>query len=151
MEYIVGKIIIFTFICLFICMIIKKCFYYREQRNRNQEVLLLLMQWLTMEIDGNGIAQKLVNMGINNVVIYGLGILGDQLLYALQASQVINVVYAVDDNPVNASSRVYTKSNIDNLDNIDAIIISDMFAKIDIDKQNYPNLKMISLFSLVYD
>lgn len=152
MRWIIGiAFIIFFFVVLLFYLLIKKMFLFRKQRNQNKEIYLLLLQWLTMKIDGKSIEQKLLNQGIHNIIIYDMGILGDQLLYELRESQEINIVYAVDKNPGNASLRIRTKRDIDNLDNIDAIIVSDIFKDINTLGIEKENKKVILLSSLVYD
>lgn len=150
MRWIVELVIIIFLSCFFY-LSMKRMFFYREQRNKNKELYLLLLQWLTMRIDGKTIEQKLINMGARNIVIYGMGILGDQLLYELQKSERINVVYVVDENCANASLRVNTKKSVDNLDDIDLIVISDIFAEVGSFKINESDKKVILLSSLVFD
>lgn len=150
MGWAIGLIIsLFYIFTLYIC--IKKMLLFRKQRNNNQEIYLLLLQWLTMRTDGISMEQKLMDRGAGNIVIYGMDFLGDQLLYELQGSEKIKVVYVVDENPRNASLRVNTKRKIDVLDNVDSIVINDFSVDVDSFKRKQLETNMILLSSLIYD
>lgn len=54
-----------------------------------------LCKWLKLKIDGNGLAQLLKNRGIDSIILYGIGGLGEYAYEELKNSQV-KISYIVD-------------------------------------------------------
>lgn len=91
----------------------------------------ILSKWFTDEFDGISLESKLMNKGLYNIVIYGMGNLGVILYKSLQKSNNINIKYTIDQNlDDNKIQKYKTVSKVDiNFDiDIDGIIITPIYA-----------------------
>lgn len=92
-------------------------------------MLNIIEQWLRNKIDNKEIGKYLSAIGINSVVIYGAGKIGELLYDDLLQSGIIDIECFIDKN---ASSlyygiddvNIYSLEEVDKVQKVDAIIIT---------------------------
>ena len=133
-----------------------------EQDNNRKARLNLyytvLSQWLNNNLDGKRITEYLMKEDMKVIAIYGAGKLGE-LLYKELAGSDITVKYFIDKD---ASSLCYgldeicvkTIDELHDVKEIDAIIVTPVFAYDEIEKNihhMFSGMKVISLEDVVFD
>lgn len=91
----------------------------------------IITKWFMNKLEGHGIESKLIKNNIHNIVIYGMGNLGQLLYKELENSSVININYTLDKNIDNEKIKKYKalkETEIDYRQKIDAIIITPIYA-----------------------
>ena len=106
----------------------------------------ILGEWLSMYERGEHIAKKLLELNIETVGIYGMGILGSHLYRQLDNTKV-KVNYIIDKNDLKG---IYTAKLIkpcDHMENIDAVIVTPVYQFNNIKRNilKYNDIEVISL------
>jgi hypothetical protein len=112
----------------------------------------LLEQWLLLKQQGKSLEQYFLNHNYKTIAIYGMGELGNRLLEELKYSD-INVKYGIDKNNSAIKSDIDVYRPGDNLEAVDAVVVSAIFAFYEIEDElkkviNYP---IINLEDVVYE
>lgn len=120
--------------------------------NKFKSYYNILNQWIVLQHEGKKIEQYFINNGYNKIAIYGMGEIGNRLYEELKDSS-IEVKYAIDKNADNTYSQIEVYTLEDDLEEVDAIIVTTAFAFVEIknsleQKINYP---IISLEDVVYE
>lgn len=112
----------------------------------------VLNQWLILKQENKSLEKYFVNNNLKTIAIYGMGEMGNRLYEELKNTS-INIKYAIDKE----AGSVYSDLNVldleDKLDQVDAIIVTAIFAfnKIEQDISKVVNYKVISLEEVVYE
>lgn len=111
----------------------------------------LLNTWLKEKQNGVVLTQYFNEKNIKKIGIYGMGELGNRLSKELQNTDV-EIVYAVDKSPINTFSELDVIGIDEVTDNVDAIIVTAIFAMDDITNElkEYVNVPIISLEDVIY-
>lgn len=120
--------------------------------NKFKSYYNILNQWIVLQHEGKKIEQFFINNGYSKIAIYGMGEIGNRLFEELKDSS-IEVKYAIDKNADNTYSQIEVYTLDDDLEEVDAIIVTTAFAFVEIknsleQKVNYP---IISLEDVVYE
>ncbi len=117
----------------------------------------ILTRWLDNNMNHKKISDYLKKRNLNNIVIYGMGKLGE-LLYKELINSKIDIPYTLDSNIDNIKINQFKSKTMEEVDNsidIDVVIITPIYAaeliKRDI-KKVYKNLKVIlTLDEIIFD
>lgn len=96
---------------------------------KNERILQIECEWIMLKQDGGDLASRLAARGINQVAIYGYGVLGRLLLRELKNS-CVNVKYIIDEKAINMEKCanmpvILNKSeSFKSVNNVDAIIVT---------------------------
>ena len=96
---------------------------------KNERILQIEREWIMLKQDGGDLASRLAARGINQVAIYGYGVLGRLLLRELKNS-CVNVKYIIDEKAINMEKCanmpvILNKSeSFKSVNNVDAIIVT---------------------------
>jgi len=112
----------------------------------------LLNHWLRAKQEGRSLEDFFEKNGIKSIAIYGMGELGNRLYDELKNSS-IQVKYAIDKNPANTFSEVEVLAIEDYLEEVDAIVVTAIFAFDEIVEELIKRIdyKIISLEDIVYE
>lgn len=91
----------------------------------------ILTKWLEKKISGESIADKLLNDNFDNIVIYGMGKLGELLYRDLITSKKVKVKYTLDKNIDERKIKEFNTKKINNInieDVVNVIIVTPMHA-----------------------
>lgn len=86
----------------------------------------VLNQWLILKEEGKSIENYFINKGYKKIAIYGMGEMGNRLFEELENSS-IEVAYGIDKNAFSSYSELQVVSIDDNLELVDAIIVTAIF------------------------
>ncbi len=111
----------------------------------------MLNQWLMLKQEGISLEKYFTDNNIKSIAVYGMGEMGNRLYNELKDSDVI-IRYAIDQIAGNIYSDLKVCSLDDELEDVDAVIVSATFAFSSIkdqlaEKCDYP---VISLEDVVY-
>lgn len=111
----------------------------------------LLNQWLSIKQEGQSLSRFFLDNNYKTIAIYGMGELGNRLFLELKDSTIV-VKYAIDQEAGYTYSDMEVLSLDNELENVDAVIVTPIFAYRDIseklsDKVNCP---IISLEEVIY-
>lgn len=111
----------------------------------------LLNQWLSNKRTGKEVNEYLSQNGYNNIAVYGMGELGNQLLNDLENTS-INVSYGIDKENVFTVSGLQIYSINDDLPDVDVIVVTATFAFVEIYNklQTKVNCPIISLEDIIF-
>lgn len=87
----------------------------------------VLNQWLQLKLEGKSIDKYFKDNGYQSIAIYGMGELGTRLYEDLKRSD-IEVKYAIDKNVINTFSDLKVYSLKDQLEKVDVIVVTAIFA-----------------------
>lgn len=112
----------------------------------------LLNRWMQIKNDGNHLADYLESKNYHTVALYGMGELGERLCEELKNSN-IKIQYVMDKNLKNLSIDYEVRTLADNLEPVDAIIVTAIFAYDEIEQElsKIVNFPIISLEEIIYD
>lgn len=111
----------------------------------------MLNQWLMLKQEQKKLEDFFIARGYETIAIYGIGEMGNRLYDELKASK-IKVLYAIDKNVENTYSELIVYALDANLPEVDAIIVSPIFAYEEIKKQleNMTDCPIINLEDVIY-
>lgn len=125
------------------------------QRNMSEKHLalfLMMNQWVTIKQEGKNLADYFEKQGYKTIAIYGMSYVGERLLEELKGSD-IQVKYGIDKNAGNIFLDVNIVTMEDELETVDAIVVTPIFFFNDIEEElskkiDYP---IISLEDVLYE
>lgn len=94
-----------------------------EVSDKHLALFLMMNQWVKNKQENKSMAEYLVKKGYRRVAIYGMNYVGETLLDELTGSEVV-VEYGIDKNADNIYTNVDIVSPEDDLDDVDAIIVT---------------------------
>lgn len=95
--------------------------------DKHLSLYLLMDQWVRVKQDGRNLSEYLVKNNFKRIAIYGMNYVGETLLNELQGTDV-DVLYAIDKNAENIYSSIPVHKLSDDLDPVDAIIVTPITA-----------------------
>jgi len=112
----------------------------------------MLNQWLGLKQKGKSLGKWFEENGYKRIAIYGMGEMGNRLYEELGDTD-IEVIYAIDKNSYSVYSEIQIYSQEDDLPDVDAIIVSAVFAFDEISDELKKNCSfpVISLEDVVYE
>lgn len=112
----------------------------------------MLNQWLLLKQEGKSLDKYFLDHNIGTIAIYGMGEMGNRLYDELKNTS-IEIKYAIDNNADNTYSELEVVKPGDNLRDVDAIIVTSIFAFEEIEKElsRKNNMNIISLEDVVYE
>ncbi len=117
-----------------------------------KEYYNLLNQWVIVKQESKTIEKFFSDRDIQTIAIYGMGELGNRFYDEIKNSS-IKVVYAIDENAGNTYSELNTVTLDDELEKVDAIIVTATFAYDDIESKlrNMVDYQIISLEDVIFE
>lgn len=111
----------------------------------------MLNQWLALKQEGKSLEQYFVDNNIKTIAIYGMGEMGNRLYDELKDSS-IEVKYAIDKNADSTYAEVDVYELEDSLEDVDAIIVTAIFAFDEIEENisEAVDYQILSLEDVVY-
>lgn len=111
-----------------------------------------LLQWVQIKQDGKNLEQYFINNGYSTIAIYGMGEMGTRLYNELKDTS-ITVKYAIDKNAEGTYSELNVVTTEDELESVDAVIVSAIFAFDDIEEElsKMIDCPIISLQDVVFE
>lgn len=112
----------------------------------------MLNQWLILKQEGKTLEEYFIHNGYKTVAIYGMGEMGNRLYDELKDTSV-QVEFAIDKNAASTYSELEVLGSDDTFPEIDAIIVSAIFAFDEVEKElnGKVNCPVISLEDIVYE
>ena len=125
---------------------------YMELANKHLAIMKLYDQWLKTKQEGKCLSEYLTKEGIHSVAIYGMSFVGERLYDELSDSD-IEVKYAIDKNAEHIYSEIELVKPDDELEPVDAIIVTAVFYYDEIAKllEEKTDMKVLSLEDLLND
>ncbi len=122
-----------------------------EKVDKFKSYYYILNQWLLLKQQGNDLTKYFHDQGYKSIAIYGMGEMGNRLYEELRGTD-IQVKYAIDKNAAKTYSELDVFDLEEQLEPVDAIIVTAVFAFDDIEKEisevvDYP---VISLEDVVF-
>ena len=96
--------------------------------------MLVMNQWLIDKQEGKSLVDFFEDNGYKSIAIYGMSYLGERLMDELKDSS-IEVRYAIDRNAENIYAGVEVKKPEDDLEEVDAVIVTAVFFFDEIEEQ----------------
>ncbi|MBD5136083.1 MAG: hypothetical protein HDT39_09020 [Lachnospiraceae bacterium] len=121
-------------------------------KKRYKKYYDIMNYWMEANYRGRSISECLKEKEYTNIVIYGMGELGNRLYEQLQKTDV-KVMYAIDKNPVSSYSELNVVGAAMETTGVDAVIVTPVydFDKIKEDLEGIFDCKIISLEEIVYE
>lgn len=104
----------------------KKVQNIQMENAKNIQILQFLNNWLQMYQMKKNMVPYIKYMGYKSIAIYGMGILGQRLYDELEECDIL-VKYAIDRNAANIRDLVDVKHPSEELESVDAIIVTSLF------------------------
>lgn len=132
----------------------KELDYCRQRANKALREMKLFEQWLFVKQDGKQLSDYFHKKAINTIAIYGMGNIGERLYDELNDQNVI-VKYAVDQKGKRVCSEieVYSSSDIDMLEKVDAIVVTTVHCFEEVKKSisAKTDMPVLSLEEILYE
>ncbi len=112
----------------------KRTVLLEERANRNAAVISAFSSWMKNKQSGKSITTFLEKNHFYNIAIYGMHHLGEVLLKELQEKN-ITVSYAIDKNADTMKTSIKMFRPDEELDEVDAIIVTPIFYFDEIERQ----------------
>lgn len=113
--------------------------------NKFRQYYFLLNQWIQLKQKGLSFEKYFIELGYENIAIYGMGEVGMRLLDELKATN-INVKYVIDKADISVE-KIPVIKNITSELNVDAIVVTPMFAFDDI-KEEFEAITTAQIISI---
>lgn len=112
----------------------------------------MLNQWLILKQEGKSLESYFIENNYKIIAIYGMGEMGNRLYDELNDSSV-QVKYAIDENAASVYSELEVCDLEDPLENVDAVIVSAIFAFEEIEEnlQDKFDCPIVSLEDVVFE
>lgn len=118
--------------------------------NKHLAIMLVMNQWIINKQEGKSLISFFEENGYKKIAIYGMSYLGERLADELRDSD-IKVSYAIDKNAENIYTDIEVKSPEDEMEEVDAVIVTAVFFFDEIEAQleNIFDCPIISLEDIV--
>lgn len=113
----------------------------------------MLNQWLLLKQEGKSLEKYFTDNGYKSIAIYGMGEMGNRLYDELKNSTAVEIKYAIDKNAAGTYSELDVIDVDDEMDEVDAVIVSAIFAFDEIEEElsAKTDCPIISLEDVVYE
>lgn len=101
---------------------------YRRETDKFKDNFQLLSHWLEVKNDGGSASEYFKDQGYGRIAVYGMGELANRLCEDLEGTGV-EIAYGIDQdvcNTISRMDRVYSPD--DNLEEVDAVIVTPFYA-----------------------
>lgn len=95
----------------------------RSYRDKHLALFLMMNEWVRVKQEGKNLATYFEKNGFKRIAIYGMSYAGETLVNELKETAV-SVVYGIDKNASDMYSGVQTVSLEDDLEEVDAIVVT---------------------------
>ena len=95
----------------------------RSYRDKHLALFLMMNEWVKVKQQGKNLADFFVKNGYKKIAIYGMSYAGETLVDELKGSEV-TVAYGIDKNADSLYADVEIVSMEDDLEEVDAIIVT---------------------------
>lgn len=112
----------------------KKAKEAQKYADKHLAIMLVMNQWLINKQEGKSLVSFFEENGYKSIAIYGMSYLGERLEDELRNSG-IEVRYVIDKNAENIYADVDVKSPEDDMDEVDAVIVTAVFFFDEIEEQ----------------
>lgn len=122
-----------------------------ELADKHFRMFMLMEQWVRLKQEGKNLSVYMKQRKYYNVAIYGMSYIGVRLLKELEDSGV-NVKYGIDKNPESVDVDIKVFSSNDELEEVDAIIVTSTyyFDEIELNLKRKTKCTIISLEDIIY-
>lgn len=96
---------------------------WKEQASKNRSLFLLMDQWVRTKQEGKKLESYFIKNNFKKIAVYGMGNVGKRLIKELRDSE-INIAYGIDRNAENIYSEINLVTINDELENVDAVVIT---------------------------
>ncbi|MEG1847141.1 MAG: hypothetical protein RR238_01605 [Lachnospiraceae bacterium] len=112
----------------------------------------VLNQWLNLKQEGKTVEKYFTDNDYKSIAIYGMGEMGNRLYEDLKGTS-IEVKYAIDKNIGSTYSEIKVVEPDDELEEVDAVIVSAIFAFEAIERELCQKIScpIISLEDIIFD
>lgn len=123
-----------------------------ERVNKFKSYYNILNQWIILTHEGKNIEEFFIKNDLQKIAIYGMGEIGNRLFEELKESNV-TVKYSIDKNAGSTYSELEVHSLEDELDEVDAVIVTTAFVFDEVrDKlEGKLNCPIISIEDVVFE
>lgn len=130
----------------------KEIYNQREMSNKHLTLYTLMDSWVEKKQNGKNLSDYFTKRGYKKIAIYGMSYAGERLVKELSQSE-IKVCYGIDRNADGIYSETPVYSLNDNLEEVDAVVITAVYFYSEIREQikNYFDCPIVSLEDVVYD
>lgn len=124
----------------------------RAMSDKHLELFKMMNQWVKVKQDGKNLASYLEKNGYKRIAVYGMSYAGETLVDELRGSTV-TVAYGIDKNAVSLYSDVEIVSMDDDLESVDAIVVTAItfFDEIEEQLSEKIDCPIISLEDILYE
>lgn len=126
----------------------------KNQRMSNKHLALFMMmnQWVRVKQEGKCLSSYFEKAGYKRVAVYGMSFAGETLLEELKDTGV-EVAYAIDKNATSIYADVDIVSTDDELDEVDAVVVTAITFFDEIEEQLSQKLDcpIVSLEDILYE
>ena len=124
----------------------------QKMSEKHLAIMLLFNQWLTVKQEGKSIEEYFIKNNYKKIAIYGMSYVGERLYEELKNSN-IEIKYAIDRNADSMYADIEIFKPEDQLENVDAVIVTAISFFDDIEKSLKEKLScpIISMEDILYE
>lgn len=113
-----------------------------------ERIIKIYSFWIMNKIS---CSEYLKNLGVNKVAIYGVGYLGKNLIDDLKSSS-IEIIYAIDQNPVqyNSELRIIKLDEVEDVPDMVIVTVVDQYEEIKRMIEKKLKCKIVSIEDMIY-
>lgn len=125
---------------------------WEEMSDKHLALMQLMNRWLQTKQQGKSVTDYLHRNNISTIAIYGASYVGERLYSELENTD-IKVKYAIDNDKVSISAPINVCSLSDDLEKVDAIIVTPVFHYDEIEQaiKKVTDSRIIYLEDILYD
>lgn len=106
----------------------------QNMSNKHLALFLMMNQWVRVKQKGKNLGTYFEKKGYKKIAVYGMSYAGETLIDELKNSAV-TIVYGIDRNAASLYSNIDIVSIADDLENVDAIVVTAITFFDEIEKQ----------------
>lgn len=124
----------------------------QQLANKHLAIMKLYDRWMQTKQEGKSITDYFHAHDIKSIAIYGMSFVGQRLYEELKNSD-ISVRYCIDKNATSIYSDIVIVSPEDELENVDAIIVTAIYFYNEIEEQleAKTNIEIMSLEDILFE
>lgn len=104
----------------------QKTKYAKKMSDKHQVLYLMMNQWVKVKQQGKNVSNYLLSNNYKRIAIYGMSYVGETLVEELRDTDV-TIAYGIDKNSDDIYSTFEIVSVNDQLDPVDAVIVTPVF------------------------
>ncbi len=124
----------------------------KAMSDKHLALFLMMNQWVKAKQEGKNLSEYFKRNGYQKIAVYGMSYAGETLIDELKDTE-IDVAYGIDRNADTIYSRLNIFSMEDNLDKVDAIVVTAItfFDEIEEKLSEKVDCPIISLEDVLYE